>query len=382
MSRTRTTTQTLQPTSTYTLPLTGAATPPRVPSPSDQLIQPPLTETPTGSLLTNVPRTQLTPAIGIQFDKQFQFKTLLDMHDGKDRKELLNDLAYNISLHGVAIFESQSSLTPSDLGRLALLLGEAGGKPSDSTLHVHPTQELGENGELPVGKISNVAEEGGRQISFPDERSILASQGWHTDVSFEPRPAMYSLLKMHTLPPTGGDTLFMSSYKIYDLLSPGMKAFLSTLTATHDAEMFRLQSLRHGFPLYTLPRGAPDNQGDAFRATHPVVRTNPTTGLRGVFVNATFTTRINELNLDESEALLAYLYKLQHQSHDAQVRFRWNTNDLAIWDNRSTLHVATFDYDELRAGDRTVVCGEVPYLDPVSLGRKEWEEIRRKEMKA
>lgn len=82
----------------------------------------------------------------------------------------------------MAFFEGQEDLSAEDLGTLALVLGEASGKPADSTLHIHPTQELGENG-LPIGKISNVAEKGGRQISFADERSILASAGWHTDVS-------------------------------------------------------------------------------------------------------------------------------------------------------------------------------------------------------
>ncbi|KAK4706020.1 hypothetical protein P7C70_g170, partial [Phenoliferia sp. Uapishka_3] len=315
---------------------------------------------------------ELTPAVGVAFGRKVQLKSILNLEDEELKKKILHDIAIQISLNGVAFFEAQDELLPEDLGVLALALGEVSGKPADSTLHIHPTQELGENG-LPVGKISNVAEAGGRQISFPDERSILASAGWHTDISFEPRPANYSMLKMHTLPPSGGDTLFMSSYKIYDLLSPAMRAFLSTLTATHGAEMFRQQSIRHGFELRTAPRGSPDNVGDSFRASHPVIRTNPVTGLNAVFVNQTFTTRINELSLDESDALLAYLYKLQHQSHDAQVRYRWNPNDLAIWDNRSTLHVATFDYEELRAGDRTVCVGENPYFDPNATGRKEWE---------
>lgn len=46
-------------------------------------------------------------------------------------------------------------------------------------------------------------------------------------------------------------------------------------------------------------------------------------------------------------------------------------NDLAIWDNRSTTHVATFDYEELRVGDRVVCVGETPYFDKESKGRKE-----------
>lgn len=133
--------------------------------------------------------------------------------------------------------------------------------------------------------------------------------------SFEPRPANYSLLRMHTLPPTGGDTLFSSSYHHYDLLSLPMREFLSGLTATHHAEMFREQSRRHGFDLHMGPRGSPENVGDAFRTSHPIIRTNPTTGLNGLFVNTTFTSRIDQLSIDESDALLAYLFKLQHQSH-------------------------------------------------------------------
>lgn len=98
------------------------------------------------------------------------------------------------------------------------------------------------------------------------------------------------------------------------------------------------------------------------------------TGLKVVYVSKTFTTRINELSHDESAAVLSYLFTLQHQSHDAQVRYKWSPNDVAIWDNRSATHSATFDADPSfpRAGDRVVVVGETPYFDPESTGRKEW----------
>lgn len=109
--------------------------------------------------------------------------------------------------------------------------------------------------------------------------------------------------------------MFSSGYAHYDLLSPALATFLEGLTATHHAEMFREQSRRHGFALRTEPRGSPDNIGDTFRTSHPVIRTNPTTGLKTLFVNTTFTSRINELGPDESEVLLKYLYTLQHQSH-------------------------------------------------------------------
>ena len=62
--------------------------------------------------------------------------------------------------------------------------------------------------------------------------------------------------------------------------------------------------------------------------------------------------------------------QLVTQNHDAQVRFNWQKNDLAIWDNRCTLHCATYDYDEARAGDRVCSLGEAPYLDVNSESRR------------
>lgn len=161
--------------------------------------------------------------------------------------------------------------------------------------------------------------------------------------------------------------------------------------------MFRVQSQRHGFKLRTEPRGSPLNIGDSFQASHPVIRTNPVTGWKGLYINGTFTSyvlhklpfnlnlafmlliilslvinsRIDQLSFDESSALLSYLFTLQNQAHDAQVRYRWSVNDLAIWDNRSTTHVATFDYEELRVGDRVVCVGETPYFDKHSRSKKE-----------
>jgi alpha-ketoglutarate-dependent taurine dioxygenase len=69
--------------------------------------------------------------------------------------------------------------------------------------------------------------------------------------------------------------------------------------------------------------------------------------------------------------LLPYLFNLISQNHDAQVRFKWSKNDLAIWDNRSTWHTATYDYSDPRAGDRVCSLGEAPYLDRASKGRRE-----------
>ncbi|GAA5859517.1 hypothetical protein JCM5353_001265 [Sporobolomyces roseus] len=347
-----------------TTPLTPPLSPKRCLSPERPTPTPRTRYSPpTTDYLNQQPRTRLTPAIGVQFEREFQLKDVLALPEGEERKEgLLRELAYQISLNGVAFFPSQD-LTPRDLEVLALALGRASDAPRDGELHIHPTAELGENGQPKVGKISNVASKDGRAITFKDERSDLASHGWHTDISFEPRPARYSMLRMTTLPPNGGDTLFSSAYSHYDMLSLPMKEFLSGLRATHSGAMFRQQARRHGFDLHLGPRGAPENVGDDFEASHPVIRTNAITGFNGLFVNQTFTERIEGLGFDESKILLDYLFKLQAQAHDAMVRYRWNVNDLAIWDNSACNHCATFDYSELRAGDRTVCVGETPFFD-------------------
>lgn len=82
------------------------------------------------------------------------------------------------------------------------------------------------------------------------------------------------MLKIHSLPVTGGDTLWASGYEIYDRLSPQMAAFLEGLTATHDATFFHEEAKRLGNPLRKGSRGSPLNTGDSLMAIHPLIRTN------------------------------------------------------------------------------------------------------------
>lgn len=150
-----------------------------------------------------------------------------------------------------------------------------------------------------------------------------------------------------------------------------MKGFLEGLTATHDASFFHDEAARLGNPIRRGVRGSPLNQGTDLWAEHPVIRTNPVTGWKSVFINKGFTKRINGVSKDESDVLLGYLLNLVTQNDDAQVRYRWSQNDTAIWDNRSTLHCATYDYDGARAGNRICGLGEAPYLVKGSTGRRE-----------
>ena len=110
---------------------------------------------------------------------------------------------------------------------------------------------------------------------------------------------MGSILHLHTLPPVGGDTLFASMYAAYDALSEYMKAYLEILTATHDGE--------HVYRGRYKDRGVDDSGMSFPRAVHPIIRTHPVTGRKSIFVNSVFTTHINEVSRDESDAILGYL---------------------------------------------------------------------------
>ncbi|KAK0631383.1 hypothetical protein B0T14DRAFT_572485 [Immersiella caudata] len=289
----------------------------------------------------------LTPVIGREFD-DVQVRDLLKASD-----DVIGDLAITISERGVVFLRDQD-VTPTEMKDFMLRLTTLAGSPESSGLHVHPLTE--EGSEL------------GDQISMP---VAFASAGWHSDITFEPVPSDYAMLKIHTLPATGGDTLWASGYEVYDRLSLPMQKMLEGLTATHDAKFFLDEAERLGNPIRQGKRGSPLNYGTSLSAVHPVVRTNPVTGWKSVYVNRGFTNRINGITRDESDVLLPYLFNLVTQNHDAQVRFKWRKNDLAIWDNRSTWHCATYDYFEARAGDRVASLGEAPYLDLSSTGRRE-----------
>lgn len=170
------------------------------------------------------------------------------------------------------------------------------------------------------------------------------------------------------------DTLWASGYEVYDRLSPPIQKLLESLTGTYAQPIFEEAAKNNGFELYSKPRGAPENVGTELKATHPIIRTNPVTGWKSVFAVGHHAKRINELTEEESETFLKWFVRLIVDNHDLQVRHRWqNPNDLAIWDNRSVYHTATYDYDGLgsRTGQRAVSLGERPFLDPQSTSRRE-----------
>ncbi|KAK0653996.1 hypothetical protein QBC41DRAFT_377707 [Cercophora samala] len=309
-----------------------------------------------------------TPAIGREFTN-IQIRDLINADH-----QLFRDLAYTISSRGVVFLRNQD-VTPNELKDFMLRLTTLAGCPATSGLHVHPLTEEGSELGDQISVISSEKQKKGGGLTHQlSDVSRYASNAWHSDITFEPVPSDYAMLKIHTLPATGGDTLWASGYEVYDRLSEPMREMLSKLTATHDAKFFLDEARNLGNPLRECERGSPLNKGAELTAVHPVIRTNPVTGWNSVYVNKGFTKRINGVTKDESDILLNYLFNMVTQNHDAQVRFRWRKNDVAIWDNRSTWHCATYDYNDPRAGDRVCSLGEAPYLD-VQGGKSRKQEL-------
>lgn len=267
--------------------------------------------------------TPLTPRIGAEISGVDLTKSL-----GNQQYQKLHDALME---HSVLFFRDQKVDVEQhkDLGRL---FGE---------LHIHP-------GSPPPPGHPEIL------IVHADESSKhIAGENWHSDVTCDAEPPMGSILHLWEVPESGGDTLFASMEAAYDSLSERMKTFLDGLSATHSGEQIyrgRYNNEKHNDATVTYPKN-----------THPVIRTHPVTGKKSIFVNKTFTVKINELPKDESEGVLSFLYS--HCSKpDYQVRFKWQSNSIAFWDNRCVQHLALWDYyPQVRSGYRVTIKGDKPF---------------------
>ena len=234
--------------------------------------------------------------------------------------------------HLVLFFRDQPPLSPEAHLSFAQRFGE---------LHIHPIAP----GPSDHPEIMTI---------HADANSKYADgNNWHTDVSCDVEPPLGSCLQLRVLPPVGGDTLFANMYAAYETLSPMMQYFLSDKTAIHESE--------HVYRGRYADRGVDDTGKVYPSAEHPVVRTHPRSRRQSLYVNPSFTTKINGLTKAESKAVLQMLFAHQ-QRPEFQVRFKWSENAIAFWDNRCTQHFAIWDYwPNERLGHRVTVKGERPF---------------------
>ncbi|MFK8022394.1 MAG: TauD/TfdA dioxygenase family protein [Ilumatobacter sp.] len=178
------------------------------------------------------------------------------------------------------------------------------------------------------------------QVLKEADQIVNVGGGWHTDHSYDQVPARGSVLIARDLPPSGGDTQFLSVGAAFDALSPGLQDTLRKLQAHHTNEHIFAKTPDSAYAEDDNRFHNPEEVGGAI---HPVVVRHPTTGRELLYVNAAFTTHFVGWTKEESKPLLDFL--LTHTAHGGfDHRFEWQPGSIAMWDNRSTWHWAMNDY--------------------------------------
>ena len=187
-------------------------------------------------------------------------------------------------------------------------------------------------------------------IKEPEDR-VNFGGGWHSDMSFLPRPSIGSILYAVEVPSWGGDTLFASQAAAYGALSPGLKRALGGLNAVHSAG--REYSAQGHSAQKRKSMSVVEAEGVVGEYVHPVVLVHPETGRKSLYVNPAFTMRFEGWTERESKPLLDFLFA--HARYEAVTcRFAWAPGSVAFWDNRSVWHFALNDYPGQRRHMRRV----------------------------
>ncbi|WP_282606750.1 TauD/TfdA family dioxygenase [Pelagibius sp. Alg239-R121] len=175
-----------------------------------------------------------------------------------------------------------------------------------------------------------------------DSNTPPDTNSWHTDLTFKAEQPFASILVARHVPPTGGDTMWSSCYAAYDRLPDGMKRDLKELEAVHDMGDFR-----NSFAEEKDGKSGVERLDDGFarfgQNLRPLIGRHPVTGRIFLNFNEAFVSHIAGLTTNESNALKSFLANHMNKPED-QMRWRWSEGDLAMWDNRVTMHYAVADY--------------------------------------
>jgi taurine dioxygenase len=216
-------------------------------------------------------------------------------------------------------------------------------------LQIHVLDQFRHPAHPEIYVLSNVDKRTGRTTGrHPDKGTLV----WHSDLSFQRRPALATILYGMDVPRRGGETLFADMTTAYAALPDALKRRIAGRRAVHDLDYSRI---RAGEPPMTAKQRA-----EAPPVDHPLVRIHPDTGEKVLYISH-HVSHIEGLPVDDGRALLEEL--MAHATADRFVyRNAWQTGDVVMWDNRCTMHRAT-EYDtatERRVIHRTVVKGDVP----------------------
>ncbi|WP_428483212.1 TauD/TfdA dioxygenase family protein [Rhodopila sp.] len=182
----------------------------------------------------------------------------------------------------------------------------------------------------------------------------LGDRLWHSDSSFRPIPAKYSLLSGRVLPSWGANTEFADMRAAYDALDDRTRREVEDLVCEHS---LRFSREAIGFTDLT------PEERTAFRPVRQrLVRTHPVTGRKSLFLSSHAGTILG-WTIPEARMFLRDLTEFATQQRFVHAH-AWRVNDLVIWDNRTTMHRARrFDRNEVRDVRRTTLGGDVATIE-------------------
>jgi taurine dioxygenase len=261
----------------------------------------------------------------------------IDLRDdiGGNEAAALNDALHN---HNVLFFRDQS-LEPRQQVSAAALFGEP---------DVYPFIE----GMKDIPEVIEI-------IKTPtDARNFGGS--WHSDTAYLPKPALGTMLYAVEVPPSGGDTMFANTGAAYEALSDGMREMLDDLVGVNDSDNGYGGSRAKVMAKLDTMKDSYNEAATSYRSEHPIVRTHPATGRKGLYVSRSHTERFKDMTIEESAPLINFL--CDHIIRpEFTCRFRWTPGAVAIWDNRITQHYAINDYSGSKRHMRRVTLkGDTP----------------------
>ena len=215
-------------------------------------------------------------------------------------------------------------------------------------LEIHVLDEYHKARHPEIFELSNLGSDGKPNAVHPDRGTLF----WHTDASWQARPALATLLYAEQAPTQGGHTLFADMIGAHEALGAGERERFARLRVLHDLNVSRLKA---GYPGMT-----PAQRELRPPVEQPLVRVHPPSGRRAIFLGSHGQAIVGLAEL-ESRSLIERI-----MNHCTEPRFIhehvWRSGDLVMWDNRATLHRGT-EYDtatEPRVVRRTVVMGDAP----------------------
>lgn len=213
----------------------------------------------------------------------------------------------------------------------------------DADQHRHLAEVFGKPAPNPYAQGLPDYPEMTRVVKEADERTGVFGGGWHSDLTFLEEPPNGSVLCAIEVPPWGGDTLFASQCAAWDGLPEPLRLLLDGRDAVHVGKPYGVKwapPIEQQSMKGSTRRNDPEADRERF---HPAVLTHPVSGRRSLYLNETYTMRLDGLSEAESTPILHQIF--QHSTlPEYSCRLRWSAGMVVIWDNYRTQHYAINDY--------------------------------------